>query len=103
MAKPEKIKALSIRSYDAKTKSWKINWIDTRNPQFSVFEGNFAYGKGEFFRKVTGENGKETIIRITFSNIKPKSVRWDLAVSSDDGKTFSTLWVMEMRKIRGNR
>lgn len=103
MTKPERIEALSVRSFDAKTKKWTINWMDTRSPQFSVFEGNFANGKGEFFRKVASENGKQTIIRIIFSDIKTNSVRWDLAVSSDNGRTFSTLWVMEMRKIRGNR
>jgi hypothetical protein len=103
MQKPEKIKALSVRSFDVKTEIWKINWMDTRNPQFSTFEGNFANGKGEFFRKVVGENGKETIIRITFSDIKSNSVRWDLAVSSDNGKTFITLWIMEMSKIKDKK
>ena len=101
MTKPEKIKALSVRSFGEKTKKWMINWMDTRNPQFSGFEGNFADGKSEFFRKVAGENGgKGTILRITFSDIKENSVRWDLAVSTDDGKKFTTLWIMEMTKAK---
>ncbi|MEW6125840.1 MAG: hypothetical protein AB1757_02150 [Acidobacteriota bacterium] len=103
MSRPEKIKALSVRSYDAKTKSWKINWMDTRNPQFSVFEGKFDNGKGEFFRKVANEEGNQTIIRITFSDIKSTSVHWDLAVSSDNGKTFATLWIMEMAKAKKSK
>lgn len=98
MTNPEKIKALSVRSFDVKTKKWTIYWMDTQSPQFTIFEGNFNNGKGEFYRKITDENGKQTIIRITFSEIKSNSVRWDLAVSSDDSKTFSTLWIMEMRR-----
>ncbi|MEZ5425911.1 MAG: retropepsin-like aspartic protease [Pyrinomonadaceae bacterium] len=98
MSQPEKIKALSVRSFDAKSRKWTINWMDTRSPKFSVFEGNFADGKGEFFRSLKDENGNETILRITFSDIQPGSVHWDLAFSKDGRKTFSTLWIMEMKR-----
>lgn len=98
MNQPEKIKALSVRFFDAKTQKWTINWMDTRSPKFSVFEGDFNYGKGELFRSLKDENGSETVLRITFSDIKADSVHWDLAFSKDGGKTFTMLWIMEMKR-----
>ena len=98
MKTPEKIKGFSIRSFNPKTQKWVINWMDTRNPQFNSFEGNFADGKGEFFRTIKPAEGKETIARITFSDVAKTSVLWELAISSDDKKNWQTLWIMEMKR-----
>ena len=35
---------------------------------------------------------------LTFSDIKENSVHWDLAFSKDDGKTWTTIWIMEMKR-----
>jgi hypothetical protein len=61
--------------------------MDTLHLRFSEFEGTFRDGRGEFFRKRPNEQKKETIARITFSDITPASVHWDLAVSTDDGQS----------------
>ncbi len=98
MKQPEPLKGFSVRAYDPKMKQWTISWMDTRHPRFADFVGNFQDGRGEFFRKRTGENGKESITRVTFSDITPTSVRWELAVSSGKGQTWKTLWIMEMTR-----
>jgi hypothetical protein len=98
MEQPEPLKGFSVRAFDRKTNQWTISWMDTRHLRFSEFEGNFHDGRGEFFRKRLNEEKKETVTRITFSEIKPASVRWDLAVSSDDGQNWKTLWIMQMTR-----
>jgi hypothetical protein len=98
MKEPAPLQGFSVRAFDPKTKLWVISWMDTRNPRFGEFVGNFKDGRGEFFKKSPTENGKRSIARITFSDITQRSVHWDLAVSSDEDKTWRTLWVMEMTR-----
>ena len=72
--------------------------MSSRTPRFgNAFEGNFHDGRGEFFSTRQRPRGKQ-LSRITFSNITRNSVHWDLAISNDDGKTWTTLWIMEMRR-----
>lgn len=98
MEEPAPLQGFSARAFDPKTKQWVISWMDTRNPRFGEFVGNFKEGRGEFFRKSPAANGKQSTTRVTFSDITPRSVHWDLAVSSDDGKTWRMLWIMEMTR-----
>lgn len=98
MKTPETIKGLSVRAYNAKTKKWTINWMDTRGLEFGAHAGGFTESKGEFFRTVKNPDGNEMKTRITFSDITKSSVHWDLAVSSDSGETWRTLWIMAMTR-----
>ncbi|MDX5419581.1 MAG: hypothetical protein LPK09_10225 [Hymenobacteraceae bacterium] len=98
MQKPEELRGLSVRAYNPKSKKWSINWMDNRNLQFGEHTGEFANGKGEFYRTITSPEGKEITTRITFSDMKEASVHWDLAVTSDAGKTWTVLWIMEMKR-----
>ena len=92
----ERIKGLSVRSYDPEVGNWNIYWMDSRNPQFGApYSGNFVAGRGEFFREWDTPNGKR-VGRITFSDITAASVHWELAISSDEGQNWSTLWTMDM-------
>jgi hypothetical protein len=103
MQKPERLKGFSVRAFDGKTNQWTISWMDTRHLRFSEFEGNFHGRRGEFFRKRLNEEKKETITRITFSDITPASVHWDLAVSTDNGQSWKTLWIMQMTRPKTQR
>jgi hypothetical protein len=98
MEKPEPLKGFSVRAFDQKTNHWTISWMDTGHLRFTEFEGTFHDGRGEFFRKGPNENGKKTITRVTFSDITSASVHWDLAVSTDDGQSWKTLWIMQMTR-----
>lgn len=98
MQEPQEISGLSVRAYDPETAKWYIHWMDTRTPRFGTpYAGNFADGRGEFFREIETANGRR-LGRITFSGIADDSVHWDLAVSADQGKTWRTLWKMAMRR-----
>jgi len=98
MESVEPMKGLSVRSYDSETGQWSIHWMDSRTPSFGTpYAGDFVAGRGEFFREWETPQGKRKG-RITFSDITADSVHWDLAVSSDDGHTWATIWVMDMKR-----
>lgn len=98
MRSVQPMKGLSVRSYDPATGKWFIHWMDSRTPHFGTpYTGNFQEGKGEFFSEWETSQGKR-MGRITFSNITRGSVHWELAISSDEGQTWTTIWVMEMSR-----
>jgi len=92
------MKGFSIRYYNPKKKEWSIHWLDNNSLNMGAgVTGNFKDGKGEFFSETNNIKGK-SISRITFSKITKISVHWDLAFSNDDGKTWTILWIMEMKR-----
>ncbi len=94
----EHMKGFSIRYYDPQKSEWNIHWLDNKNLNMGLgVTGNFKNGKGEFFSEPNNANGN-SISRITFSNITENSVHWDLAFSKDEGKTWTTIWIMEMKR-----
>ncbi len=100
MADTETVEGLSVRAYDPEVGEWKIHWMDSRHPAFGdPFHGTFEGRVGTFFRRRVTERGIADT-RVTFRPAGPDSVRWDLAVSSDGGDSWRTLWVMEMGRAR---
>ena len=100
MQAPETMTGLSVRAYDPQAGKWFIHWMDTRLPRFGApYTGNFVDGRGEFFRELETPQGRR-LGRITFSNVTAESVSWALDVSSDQGKTWQTLWTMKMARRR---
>ena len=100
MQKPEPMEGLSVRAYDPQTQKWYIHWMDTRRPYFETpYSGGFDGKRGEFFRTWKTSEG-ERMGRITFSNISADSVDWELAISKDEGKSWSALWTMHMQRSR---
>jgi hypothetical protein len=101
MEKPEMMKAISVRAYEPRTKKWYIHWMDTRSRHFDApYVGDFADSRGEFYREWRTPEGTQ-VGRITFSNISRDSVSWSLAVSSDGRQSWTTMWMMEMRRAGG--
>ncbi len=98
MKTPEAMSGLSVRAYDPTSSKWYVHWMDTRSPRFGEpYVGTFAKGIGVFFQRITTPDGTR-LGRITFSDIAADSVRWALAVSTDEGGTWRTLWTMRMRR-----
>jgi hypothetical protein len=98
MNAPEAMEALSVRAFDPQSGKWLIHWMDTRSRRFGApFSGGFTNGRGEFVSERPTPQGTQ-LSRITFSNIRRDAVRWELAISSDNGGRWSTIWIMEMRR-----
>lgn len=100
MEEPAAMEGMSVRAYDPRDERWRIYWMSSLAPRFDQpFEGTFKDGRGEFLSTHEGPAG-ERRTRITFSDITENSVHWELAVSADQGKTWSPIWIMDMVRHR---
>lgn len=91
---------IALRTYDSKTASWAIWWVDSRDPHAALdppVKGRFVDGIGTFYSDGL-INGKQTRTRYTWSHITPTSARWEQAFSQDEGKTWDTNWIMEFKR-----
>ena len=91
---------IALRAYDAKSDSWAIWWVDSRDPHAALdppVKGRFVDGVGTFY--ADGPlNGVQTRTRFVWSHITPTSARWEQAFSTDEGKTWDTNWVMDFKR-----
>jgi hypothetical protein len=94
----KQLKGFSIRYYSPEEKVWYIHWMDNFGMKLGTGAvGNFKDGKGKFYIEKDTPKGKQ-ISRITFSDIKENSVHWDLAISNDNKKTWTQIWIMDMKR-----
>lgn len=104
MEAPDRLLGLSVRSYDADAGEWVIRWMDTRTPKFGDgSRGIFEDGVGSFYREGTSPDGRSMTSRIRFFDIRPETVKWDLAISTDDRVTWTTIWEMYMTRCGARR
>jgi hypothetical protein len=97
-------RAVALRSYDAKTSQWSIWWLSERTPHGKLdppVRGRFDNGVGTFYSDGT-VNGKPTRTRFIWSQITPRSARWEQAYSFDAGKTWEPNWIMEFQRAPGH-
>ena len=92
-------RAATLRSFDAKTRTWSIWWLDGRNPgSLDVpVVGAFVDGIGTFLAHDT-LNGQPIVVRFTWSVPAPDRPRWEQAFSPDGGTTWETNWIMEFTR-----
>ncbi|MEV0584690.1 hypothetical protein [Nonomuraea sp. NPDC050310] len=84
------VKGLAVIAYDPATDLWHHAWLDSRvSPDFTPVVGRFEGGRGEFHAPG---------LRFRWELAGPGSVRWEQAVSEDDGLTWETNWIMEYRR-----
>jgi hypothetical protein len=87
---------MALRLFDPTTRDWHIYWADSRGGALGTpLVGRFKDGIGTF--TVADEwAGKPVISRNLWLDIKRDSVRWEQAMSADDGKTWETNCIMHM-------
>ncbi len=85
----------SARAFDPWKKKWVLllNWPGGGVPGFGTLEGSFRHGRGEFFAR-----SPRRWTRYSFSDTLPDSIRWDSSYSSDQGRSWSTDWIMEFSR-----
>src|SRR5215469_12867053 len=87
------IEGLSLRLYNPQSHQWSLNFANSRVGSLSVpTVGEFRNGRGEFFDQETF-NGRTILVRNVFSDITPKSCRFEQAFSEDGGKTWEANWI----------
>jgi len=92
-------RAVTLRSYNPKTRQWSIWWLDGRNPDSLDVPvvGSFENGIGTFY---TDDRFKGRPIRIRFRWSMPAkdSPRWEQAFSADGGANWETNWIMNFTR-----
>ena len=94
-------RAIALRSYDEKSATWAIWWLDGRNPgQLDVpVKGYFQDGVGTFYAD-DSHQGIPIKVRFLWLKRDHDTLRWEQAFSTDHGATWQTNWTMDFtRKI----
>jgi hypothetical protein len=93
------VHAAAFRSYDAKTQSWAIWWLDGRSPHNldKPVVGHFSGNVGTFLAQDT-LNGEPIEVRFTWQTNPNSSPTWEQAFSPDGGITWETNWTMEFER-----
>ena len=94
--------ALAIRAFDERNGEWSIWWLDGRIPSASLepaVHGRFNDGVGRFYTEDT-VNGHPILVRYLWSDITPKSCRWEQAFSPDHGHTWEVNWIMRLTRAQ---
>lgn len=90
--------ACTVRLFDAQHSKWSIYWIDGRDPKLDQpVHGGFEKGVGTFYGDDVFE-GRPIRIRFLWSEITPRSARWEQAFSADRGATWETNWIMQFAR-----
>lgn len=92
-------RAVTLRTFDPKTGTWSIWWLDGRHPgSLDVpMVGRFDNGVGTFLATDTYK-GQAIRVRFLWSTPAPDAPRWEQAFSADDGQTWETNWVMRFTR-----
>ncbi len=77
----------TIRSFDAKTKKWRMVWYNYNLSFVTKMEGEYIDGEFHFSGEGADEEG-EYIERITFYDISEDQYSWKSDKSYDGGKTW---------------
>ena len=86
----------SVSTYDPAVSRWKQAWVDNQG-SYLDFDGEIAPGEVTFARSFTRE-GKKTMQRMIFRDIKRDSLKWLWQQSTDGGATWSTQWEIDYRR-----
>ncbi len=92
-------RAIALRSYDAKTDTWAIWWLDGRFPgKLDVpVKGSFKDGLGSFYAD-DSIHGAAIKVRFLWSSSDSDNLRWEQAFSGDNGNTWETNWTMDFKR-----
>lgn len=81
----------SINFYDAAAGKWFQYWIGSSGGPVR-YSGNYKDGAMRYEGETVGKDGKKTLLRLTFFNLDPNTVRQLAENSPDDGKTWTTVY-----------
>jgi hypothetical protein len=90
----------SLRAFDPGTGQWTLAllWPTGGEPRWGELRGGFRHNRGEFFSHTLNAEGDTVVNRFTFSDITSNSLRWQEATSTDNGRSWSSNWIMEFSR-----
>lgn len=95
-----RIKGYSLRYYSLAADRWVLwlNWPAPGRSGSSSLSGAFRHGRGDFFARRPTAEGDTLLVRYSFNDVTPTSLRWDDAYSRDGGRTWTHNWIMEFTR-----
>ena len=96
-----RLEGLSLRLYDPRTGEWSLYFSNSADGALGVpTVGHFEGGRGEFFDR-EDFNGRPIAVRFVFSDITPRSFRFEQSFSGDDGRTWEPNWIATFNRAAG--
>lgn len=94
------VHAVALRSFDPRTRSWAIWWLDGRSPhQLDVpVIGAFSGDVGSF-QADDVLDGRPIRVRFLWYRNPGSDPRWEQAFSADGGATWEVNWVMHFHRV----
>jgi hypothetical protein len=94
---PNALVGHSVSTYNPREKAWKQTWVDNQGAYIAL-TGEFKDGEMRLVSHGTSPDGKATMGRMVFSNIKPDSFDWRWESSKDGGKTWQLQWPIHYQR-----
>jgi hypothetical protein len=92
-------RAATLRLFNPEAGLWSIWWIDARSAALGTpVHGRFEHGVGTFLGDDTLA-GRPIRIRFVWSQITPRSARWEQAFSTDGGESWEMNWRMDFERV----
>ncbi|UUZ65424.1 hypothetical protein LP417_13380 [Polaromonas sp. P1-6] len=89
---------MALRFFNPQTRQWSIYWVSHSDGVLQPpVVGAFSGGVGHFEGADTHE-GQPIRVRLLWSDITPRSARWEQAFSPDGGRHWETNWVMRLTR-----
>lgn len=94
-----RIQGLSLRLYDPASGQWRLSFANSRSGELGPPTiGAFRDGRGEFYSQETLD-GRPIFVRFVFSDITPRTFRFEQAFSGDGGRTWEVNWIATFEKV----
>jgi hypothetical protein len=96
------IHAVAMRLYDVASHRWSIYWGTAGQGAFETpVIGRFEDGVGSFYNREQFE-GRDVVVRFTWSQIDANHCRWEQAFSADDGRSWEVNWTMDFTRAEAS-
>ena len=87
----------SVSTYNPLEKVWKQTWVDNQGGYIAL-TGEFKDGEMRLISHGTAPDGKPTMGRMVFYNIKPDSFDWRWESSKDNGANWNLQWPIHYQR-----
>jgi hypothetical protein len=96
------IEGLTLRTYNPKTQAWSLYWANSKDGIVAVPPqvGRFENGVGVFDAPDTF-NGKQILVRFTWSKTSTDTPHFEQSFSADGGKTWEVNWITDQTRVKG--
>ncbi|HTV60480.1 MAG TPA: hypothetical protein VMJ93_16525 [Verrucomicrobiae bacterium] len=89
---------LTLFLYNPESRQWSLNFANSNDGVLETPSiGEFKNGRGEFYDQETYQ-GRAILVRVVWSDITPKSHRFEQSFSDDGGKTWEPNFVANLTR-----